>query len=248
MNRTYKCDKCDITFNNINEKANHIRWYHKSKEFYEQSRENMSNAAKINNNARFGDWIYEDIKCSNVDCINVITIKYRPNKKKPSYFCCRSHANSRVRTTEFKNTVSTKIKKLWAAGYYDDTTALNHLKQPKIFSSKNERAILKHFKEKYPDDGWTSGAGLVYKDAKISRDMYSKKLKICFEYDGVWHFVNIKNQLETKQHKDSLLEEWCIENNYKLVRIDEKKFINFDQVENLIYNTTGSIIKLGDRY
>ena len=140
------------------------------------------------------------------------------------------------------------MKKLWTDGYFDDTSALNHLKAPKIFSSKNERLIVEHFKQAFPEDEWTSGGNIKYEGTRLSRDMFSKKLKVCFEYDGDWHFIDIKGQLKDKQHKDVMLEKWCLENDYRLIRIDEKKFLNCKQIEKLIYEKTDQVIKIGNRY
>jgi hypothetical protein len=78
--------------------------------------------------------------------------------------------------------------------------------------------------------------------------MWSDKLKICFEYDGVWHFKDIHNQLAKKQLKDALLEQWCLLNNYRLIRVDEDFYINIQQIEELIYKQTDKIIKIGNRY
>jgi hypothetical protein len=79
--------------------------------------------------------------------------------------------------------------------------------------------------------------------------MYSDKLKICFEYDGIWHFKDIHGQLERKQYKDKLLKKWCKVNNYKLIRLDEECFINPEQVANIVYDSTIEHITLiGDRY
>ena len=108
--------------------------------------------------------------------------------------------------------------------------------------------ILKHFKEKYQNDNWTSGGGLKYEGKRISRDMYSNKLKVCFEYDGVWHFKDINGQLEKKQLKDQLLEKWCVENGYRLIRVDENSFNGVEQIEDLIYKCNDNITKVGERY
>lgn len=119
------------------------------------------------------------------------------------------------------------------------------------FTSKTEVLIRTHFIEKYPDDGWTFGGIVRVDGVGISRDLYSNKLKICFEYDGIWHFKDIYGQLEDKQKKDALLEKWCIDNGYSLVRLDENKYCStsIEQLEQIFYTIEQpSIIKLGDRY
>jgi hypothetical protein len=121
--------------------------------------------------------------------------------------------------------------------------------QKRLFSSKIEGEIVTHFKKKFPHDKWKSGGRLALNDTEnLSRDLWSDKLKICFEYDGVWHFKDIYGQLNKKQIKDKLFEQWCINNNYRLVRVDENFYKNIQQIEDLIYNNNCNIIKIGARY
>ena len=84
----------------------------------------------------------------------------------------------------------------------------------------------------------------------MSRDLYSKKLKVCIEYDGIWHFKDIHGQLESKRIKDVALKDWCKEHSYKLIRIDEDWFsINkLDEIESLTYESNEQLILLGERY
>jgi len=139
------------------------------------------------------------------------------------------------------------IKKKWQEGRYDNVQRIK-LEQSKIFSSKNERAIRDYIKQAYPEDGWKSGGCIVVEGSRISRDLYSDKLKVCFEYDGIWHFKDIHNQLQHKQQVDRKLERWCIANDYRLIRVDEDVYTGLDQIVNLIYNRKESIIKVGKRY
>jgi hypothetical protein len=146
-------------------------------------------------------------------------------------------------TAEFKEKISNQVKERWRNGLYD------HILKSKYFSSKNERQIVSYFKTTYLNDEWKSGGQLALnQEISLARDMWSDKLKICFEYDGIWHFKDIKNQLHQKQYKDSLLEKWCIDNDYRLIRIDEEMFESIHQIERLIYNNTQQIIKIGNRY
>jgi very-short-patch-repair endonuclease len=97
-------------------------------------------------------------------------------------------------------------------------------------------------------DGWKSGGMLLYNGHRISRDMYSDILKVCFEYDGIWHFKDINGQLENKKNKDKALELWCIEKGYRLVRIQDEFFNDMEQIYDLIYKRKDQIIKLGEKY
>ena len=78
--------------------------------------------------------------------------------------------------------------------------------------------------------------------------MWSRKLKIIFEYDGIWHFKDIHWQLENKQIKDKMTEEFALKNGYKLIRIADDKNITLEQIENIVYNTLDNVIKIGDNY
>lgn len=241
--KTYICKECNIEFETHQAKANHVRWYHTDNS---DSLKKISNSALLNNEKRFGKWVNEHVECSKLDCKNTFDIKYRFGKKKNKYFCSRSCANSRgIRSSETKKLISEKvsksIKKKWENGDY--CTANNHK-----FSSKNEREILKYFKENYPEEGWTSGGRLVYDSIPIVRDMYSDVLKICFEYDGVWHFKDIHNQLKHKKEVDASLEKWCLKNGYRLIRVDEDFYESIEQIKDLIYNRTETILKIGERY
>lgn len=239
----YKCEKCGLKFLKFQEKANHIRWHHKTKEFHSNVSKKISEKTKLQNDKKYGEYIFEEVKCNN--CDNLIKIKYRPDKKKSKYFCCRSCANSRKITKEFKENLSKKIKNKWKNGDYDNRKN----QERKIFSSKNERLIVKFFKDNYPNDGWKSGGLLKFSDgSRLSRDLYSDNLKICFEYDGIWHFKDICGQLESKQKKDELLENWCIKNNYRLIRLQDEFFESIEQVQKLIYEQNEKIIKIGNLY
>jgi very-short-patch-repair endonuclease len=183
-------------------------------------------------------------------------ITTHPTKRTCSKSCAVSIHNtirtangyvSPCKSDEYRKRASAKSKELWR----DPEYAKKVMSTSRRFTSKNEVIIRNYFMEKYPDDQWTFGAGLIVEGETIVRDLYSKKLKICFEYDGVWHFKDIHGQLAKKQLKDSLLEKWCIENNYSLIRIDEDKFnkSSLSMLDNIFYSLTESkIIKIGDRY
>jgi len=242
----YKCEHCKDKFSKFQEKANHIRWQHKDEQFHIETAKKISIKTTEQNNRKYGDWIYETVTCSHNTCISDIYVKYRKDKRKDKYFCSRSCANSRgIRSQEFKDKISSKIKEKWSDGHYDNV----NFNRTTIFSSKNERRIVKFFKENFPDDNWKSGGLMKLEDGtRLSRDLYSDHLKICFEYDGIWHFKDIHGQLKTKQHKDSLLEKWCITNGYRLIRVQDEFFENEKQIVELIYNPGNQIIKIGNAY
>ena len=72
--------------------------------------------------------------------------------------------------------------------------------------------------------------------------------KVIFEYDGIWHFKDIHNQLERKQKVDRNLEKFAFKKGYRLVRVDEDEKLSNLDIEKLIYNRTEQIIKVGNKY
>jgi very-short-patch-repair endonuclease len=96
---------------------------------------------------------------------------------------------------------------------------------------------------------WTSGGGIIHNGIRLSRDLFSKKLKVIIEYDGVWHFKDIHGQLKDKQVKDKALEDWVIENNWRLIRIKEdiyksNKQLWIKELVKCVYSDDRQIIKL----
>lgn len=240
----YLCETCGLEFTSFQGKANHYRWKHLYAFKNDNTKIKASFAFSLANSKRFGNWIEEDVICSKLDCNNIVHIKYRENCKKDQNFCSRKCANSRIHTDNTKEQCSKSLKKAWDEGKFDNKNQSEH----KNFSSKTERAIVNYFKTTYPEHEWTSGGNLKYKDLRITRDLYSNILKICFEYDGIWHFKDIHGQLAKKQQKDKALEEWCKENHYRLIRIDENDFKDFQQIEQLFFENNSPIVKIGKRY
>jgi hypothetical protein len=241
----YKCEKCNLEFETFQTKANHYRWKHKDNSQY------IINARKAyfrNDEIIFGKRIYENVICSKNGCNNEFLICYREGKRKKKNFCSASCANSRTFSNETNKKRSNSVKLAWKNGVYNTESYNEKQNQNRKFTSKKEREIVNYFKINYPQYQWKSGGNLKYKETGLGRDLYSDILKICFEYDGIWHFENINDQLKKKQLKDKLLEEWCTENNYRLIRIDENNFIDFKQLENLFFNENSPIIKIGKRY
>jgi hypothetical protein len=239
------CKVCKESFTNHSLYANHIRWKHT-----ENTTKNFSKSAIEGKVKQYGKWIFDKVKCSKLECKEEVEIKYREIKgPKVKNYCSIKCANSRgPRNEDFRNKVSTAIKTHWENGTYDNLDFSNN----KRFSSKQERCIVNYFKLTYPLDEWKSGGSVKCGDYRISRDLWSDKLKICFEFDGIWHFKDINNQLENKQNKDSALEIWCTQNNYRLIRLEDGFYNTSEKIlyelEILIYENDTKLIKLGTSY
>jgi len=190
-----------------------------------------------------------EIKC--LECDNKIS--YFEHQKRKPIFCSRSCSNkNRWKNKEFKEKVSKNIssavKKKWNDPIYAEKVIKNSTNKNKCFSSKGEREVKKFFEEKYFDYEWKSGGSIKSGDYRISRDLYSDKLKVCIEYDGIWHFKDINVQLKHKQNVDKALEIWCIENEYRLIRFsdfkyreNEEKMLNI--LVNEVFNGTNKVVK-----
>jgi len=257
--KQYKvCKYCGKEFENIEGRAfsSHVKWCEKNPNVdLNITKKKLQNRKRQLDLERYGELKWFEVEC--YKCGVRFCIKERDKKfpEKEKYFCCRSHANSKTnsgpKSKESRLKVSQKSKKCWQDPNYRrkvmNSNAWNK------FSSKGERDLQNFFLEYCSDDEWTFGGGLKIEDKIISRDLYSKKLKFCIEFDGIWHFKDIHGQLEDKQYRDNLLETWCIDNGYKLIRIEDGwynkdpkywKHIILDEA----YNGNKQIIKFGDNY
>jgi len=259
-NGKYQCPICkkEYTKKGI---ITHIYRSHTNKKFFTGGHGHYKNIeykkkmSQIKNkmlDEKNGKYIWFEVKCNK--CNIEFCVKERENlyPQKEKYFCNIKCANSR-RLAFSKETVE-KIRKKSISLWQNEEYVQKQLKNnKKFFTSKGEEDIKKFFKTVCPDDEWTSGGNLKQNGLSLIRDLFSKKLKVCIEYDGVWHFKDIYGQLKIKQKKDRALEKWCLENGYKLIRIDEElykqnkiywKHLILDEV----YNGEHQIIKFGNKY
>lgn len=253
----YMIKKCKYCLENIETTSgrsfsNHVRWCDKNPKIsHYRKNKNLSSALQKRSALKVKQF---NVVCESCDVEFTLNETEKRHARRKKFFCSRSCANSRKNSKAWNTAVASEShsmtqKQRWCDPEYRARMAEHRAKQPKIFTSKNERDIVKYIKEKYPEDEWKSGSNLkLNNDISLARDLWSDKLKVCFEYDGVWHFEDIHGQLVNKQLKDRLLEEWCITNNYRLIRIDEEVFTSISQIEELIYTNTESIIKVGNRY
>ncbi len=189
--------------------------------------------------------------------------------KKETYYCNRKCANSvggklggeslakRLKNDKefgdyFSKQATDNSLRLWQDPEYAKRVLNSNCK--KLFTSKGELHIRSYFIDNYKEDEWTFGGAIKYEDSGgIVRDLYSNKLKVCLEYDGIWHFKDIKGQLKKKQKKDKALKDWCLYHGYRLIRLSETYFHKykdtiFDILEDIIYNDDRQLVFLGDEY
>lgn len=242
-----QCPYCRVYLKNINAKAysNHVRWCPENKTNADKGASKIQAKAITRLNNRLGEFKDFSVKCFKCGKDFIVTERSKQFPIKEKYFCSRACANSRVFTkeTEQKRSQSnrTSTKKIWKDPYYIN----KQLNKRKLFTSKGETEIRNCFIADYPNDGWTFGKFAEYKETSLICDLYSKKLKVVIEYDGIWHFKDIHGQLADKQYKDSLLKEFCAINGYKLIRVKEDIYKKdksgiLRQLQATAYNAEGS--------
>lgn len=226
--------------------SNHIRWKHKP--IVKVNCEHCGKRYSNNSITRHRKYCNQNPSSKKLKRCKLCGVEFYSNYNKfCSPTCSTTYNNTgRIHSVESKQKRSKTVKSKWLEGAYKNVDYSKSL----YFTSKPEKEILNFFKTTYPEDGWTSSGNIKLEDGVyLSRDMYSDKLKICFEYDGIWHFKDIHGQLERKQYKDKLLCEWCKKNNYKLIRLDEERFTSLEHIANVIYNNKlDNITLLGNRY
>lgn len=72
---------------------------------------------------------------------------------------------------------------------------------------------------------------------KLSFDFFLPEKNICIEYDGIQHFTSIEKwggveRYNKQKMNDKIKDEYCIENNIKLLRIP---YTNFDSIKKILY-------------
>jgi very-short-patch-repair endonuclease len=156
-------------------------------------------------------------------CKSVVETTTNPKAKKCcSRTCSAKYSRSKCLIETFKKTVSDKIKSAWETGKYDHTLATTERDGRKqYFNSKGEIELRNYLKSTFPNYKFTTGMVQKTQEGRINPDIWSREYKVMIEYDGIWHFEDIMGQLEDKQRKDKLVEEWCIKNGWRCIRIKE---------------------------
>jgi len=253
------CKWCNAEFKNCagSEFANHVRWCKKNPYLDIQAiKMNGRRSAEISNSNTHGVKQYYFVQCNY--CFDYFVIERREKTflKKRKFFCSPTCRNTRIHSEETKNKIRNSICKngrtltensiFW---WKDSVYVKKVLDHSPCFSSKGERELRDWFISSFPNEEWTYGGPLKYENISgIIRDLYSKKLKINIEYDGIWHFEDIVGQLESKQMKDQALESWCIENNWRLIRIKDEIYRSDkigwkNKIRNEVINGTEQIVK-----
>jgi hypothetical protein len=239
------CKFCNLPFNNINGRvfSNHVRWCKQNPQhacYIEKNREflNFGRSKKV--------FEYRYCYCGNFFLVNTRSKKIYCSRRCASKFTTNKRAKEgKYKQHSFRNKISLSLKEYYRNRILNNLPLLTKTQQIRT-SSYGERLIRKFFKINFPEDGWTYGGAILIDDKRIARDLYSNKLKICIEYDGIWHFEDIKNQLRRKIEIDNCLQKWCRENEFRLIRIDEDLFLRdkkkyLKELIHLVYKETESL-------
>lgn len=142
-------------------------------------------------------WISEQHRCER--CGKIMIEKYGSGR-----FCSKSCAHVRDMTSEIIHKISETAKNNsnehpeWFGFHNKQANEV----QMKYFSSKKERELRKILQNEFPQYNFTTGiiSHMEYNDKiyRLCPDIWSNSLKIIIEYDGIWHFKDIHNQLERK--------------------------------------------------
>ena len=150
----------------------------------------------------------------------------------------------------FRQKMSEVVKKGLSEGKYPQN---RENKGGRRFNSKGELRLKAFIKASLPNDGFTSG--MIDKKTRLNPDIWSRTRKVVVEYDGIWHFKDIHGQLADKQRRDRELEEWCVSNGWRIIRISENAYLSdvdgkSEQVVKEIITGSSSVVKIynGDEY
>lgn len=188
------CNICQLVFEKHTLYANHIRWYHSDTPFFKEVHRKSVHAAL---DRRFGKEKEETRICKT--CNTPFTVVFRSRRPKKGH-CSQSCANKgKKRTEKAKEHLRELQKQRWLDPAYREK--MMGREQPRQFSSKGERELRARLNEIF-DNKFTHGGYLkVSETCYVQRDCYSSALKICVEYDGACHFIDMYGQLKKNKKK-----------------------------------------------
>lgn len=245
MDNIKTCEICGFQTLNGRIMSNHKRWQHitpKGSEKYAETQLKLRVARR--------ERLEVKVNCKECGKEFALTLtEARLKSGKYRHFCSSVCAHRQGSKNVDYEIISQKMKE-HPVGCFSLEWKLAHpdAKCSRKNFSKRELEIVSFLKEKFPDDCWKQGFidGTRKHDGFIlSPDCHSDKLKVVIEYDGIWHFENIHNQLERKQNVDRALLKYCKENGYRLIRIDEGLKVTNEMIEKAIYESSADLELFG---
>lgn len=231
----YTCKTCNFCTDNSKCWANHIRWYHKLTKDTEEYRSYIQKVSKIKSKPI--KYIKEEILRKCPECNKLYKTIQKTNKDTGEISYQRKYCSITCANKQGSKHVDYNKVSEWAKnnprGWCTEEWRNEYMQTEECqWRSKRENEIVSYFKENFKNDEWTHGC--IYK--KLCPDLWSRKLKVVIEYDGIWHFKDIHGQLERKQQNDRDVLKYCKDNGYRLIRIDEDLKLSIDDIINAVYN------------
>lgn len=245
MDNIKTCDVCGFQTFNGRTMSNHKRWKHITPKGSEEYAKTQLKLKAVR--SKRVDVELQCNECGKTFVINVTEARLKSGKYR--HYCSSACAHKQGSKNVDYKVISQKMKDN-PVGCFSTEWKILHpdaMCSRKNFS-KRELEIVSFLKNKFPEDEWKQGFidGTRKHDGYIlSPDCHSDKLKVVIEYDGIWHFKDIHNQLEKKQNVDRALLKFCKEKGYRLIRIDEDLNVSNDMIENAIYKSSSEIELFG---
>ena len=160
--------------------------------------------------------------------------EYKRKSNQTNSFCSRNCANTFLgrNRSEEQRTHQKKLAKKWCEENYKKVLegsdkAYKSITSKNYFCSKGEKEVFSYMKENSNlliQSGGSFTIGL--KEGKSVRkqfDIFCKETKTIIEYDGECHFNPIygKDSFSKTVMKDIMLDKWCKDNKWSLIRIKE---------------------------
>lgn len=235
------CLVCGETFDVGRIYSNHVRWKHRDRAFSTEGKAAIQENARRLNKQRLG---YEGSKFDGSTC-EICNRKLSTSERK-NRFCsteaCRFQAHSIGGTAAWKDrTTMLRIVQttVWNNPMWVKNMGTGSTKPEmrKYFSSKGERELTEVIKNRLPQYHWqTGGSHNIGNNVRKAFDVYCKDIKLIVEYDGAYHWKNIYGNLPIVQMKDRQMETFCINNGWKLIRVNERTYQKMPQIVETIIN------------
>lgn len=187
---------------------------------YKQVSKSISETAKRKKNAKINEYLLNTTKCAYCNTNLVF------EKRKATYCNVSCSNKNRRHSEETKQLIRSSVNNFIEEHPDQFYKFLDHENQKnnKKFSSKNEKELFNIIKKDF--QSFTSGGSFKLDEKTfLPLDMYSKDLKLIIEYDGIYHFKDIYGNLKQVQERDAKLNQWCVNNNWKIIRVNEKTYL-----------------------
>jgi rubredoxin len=240
----YRCKECQLSFENAQAKANHVRWKHKKNTFTEEGKRSLREKVSIANSKRHGKQIVETIDCPK--CGTPFERKYRKIEKAKK-FCSRSCANSRDWSSHPDRERIRKARRNAALSNPSWQSTMGNVSENERFSSKAERNLA----EKLGDEFFRHKKILLDSGTAIDVDIAHIQKDIWIESDGPYHFekVHVHHDFQRSKKRDEEQNAHCLNNDILLIRVNNFKFsiqqqAQFVKEQIAKWDGTGRVVEL----